>query len=188
MLPRGFTVEMEMENGVEESEMEWIAFSRHVVTNREMRELLFPGRDPGEPLKTGIAVGNIRDKGTMAEFRFNTEQEERNFLPFSGKLFDFCLSVMLGISCRPDLVEYQVVPARPAKVASRKTVAALWQPNFVGRNYAVKTKSAKTPGRLPTGRTVRLHWRRGHYANTPCGPERLLRRMVWREPVLVGGK
>lgn len=45
-------------------------------------------------------------------------------------------------------------------------------------------KQAGEPGQ-PTGASMPCHWRRGHWAMTPCGPKHSERKRVFRAPVLV---
>jgi hypothetical protein len=38
---------------------------------------------------------------------------------------------------------------------------------------------------LPTGKSVRAHWRRGHWRSQPCGPGLIKRMLIWIRPCLV---
>lgn len=47
--------------------------------------------------------------------------------------------------------------------------------------------TAETEEHVPTGKTVRPHWRRGHWRLQPWGPQRSRLRLTWVKPTLVRG-
>jgi hypothetical protein len=93
------------------------------------------------------------------------------------------IKLLVVLNTRPNLVERgQCVRPRRIK-RGRVKQRELWSPNLIGWRYRVA--SASPAG---THASPRLHWRRGHIRNQPFGMGRTLRRLVWIEPMLIGGK
>jgi hypothetical protein len=64
-----------------------------------------------------------------------------------------------------------------------------WKPHFIGASYVVRgtptAKAVAAESDESSSRTVRRHWRRGHFNHQPYGKGRQYRRVIWREPLLV---
>lgn len=107
--------------------------------------------------------------------------DDRHFVEIISALVFNLLFVMTE---RPELLSGGNL-SRPAKHKKGRTIEALWTPLTIGANYKVsKTGNA---GDSQTDRAgVRVHWRRGHWRNHAHGQGRLLRKLLWIEPMLVG--
>jgi hypothetical protein len=91
-------------------------------------------------------------------------------------------SLIMAMTARPDLVESgQCV--RPAKFKHGRVRPELWSPNVIGRTYRI----LRVPGSDATHASPRMHWRRGHYRHQRYGLGHQQVRVIWIEPVLVGG-
>jgi hypothetical protein len=93
------------------------------------------------------------------------------------------IKLLLLMNARPEQVSYgerrKIVRHTVGK--NETVTKEFWTPNIIGRDY-------RSPAACPaeSGRTVRLHWRRGHFTRQFHGPMRSLRKTIWIEPVLVG--
>lgn len=97
-------------------------------------------------------------------------------------LSSLMLKLLVVLNTRPNLVE----PATRLRAASShkgKTRTELWSPNTIGRHYQVLRDRTVSTG---THASPRLHWRRGHLRSQPHGHGRLLRKLIWLEPTLIG--
>jgi hypothetical protein len=50
--------------------------------------------------------------------------------------------------------------------------------------HFVRDPSSHEPS-IPTGKTVRMHWRRGHWRSQPCGSGMIRRMLIWIRPCIV---
>ncbi len=90
------------------------------------------------------------------------------------------VNLLLVMVERPQIVER----SRPTGKRTKKGTA-FWTPNFIGQTYRLpKAVETSTEPYFK----LRLHWRRGHWRSQPHGLQSSLRRLVWIEPVLVGGQ
>ncbi|MHC1767357.1 MAG: hypothetical protein AB9869_24280 [Verrucomicrobiia bacterium] len=92
------------------------------------------------------------------------------------------LKLLVVLNTRPNLVE-PATRLRAAGTRKGKARTALWSPNIIGRHYQVLRDRTAPTG---THASPRLHWRRGHLRNQSHGEGRLLRKLIWLEPTLVG--
>jgi hypothetical protein len=97
------------------------------------------------------------------------------------------INAWLTMSYQPELVSQGDTPpsssAATGRTPSGKKVPMA--PTWIGWNYKRIVRSRSLKRDLPTGRSMRMHWRVGCWRCTPCGPKRQQRRMVWIKPVLV---
>lgn len=89
-------------------------------------------------------------------------------------------NTIYAMSSRPEYVE-----GGKRAGTHKETRSEIWTPNIIGRKYAVKSRSGE--GTSPSG-SVRLHWRRGHFRQQAHGAGRLQHRVIWIEPMMIGGK
>jgi hypothetical protein len=94
----------------------------------------------------------------------------------------FSVSLLMAMTARPDLVE-QGQCLRPAKFKHGRVKPELWSPNIIGRTYRI----LRVPSADGTHASPRMHWRRGHYRHQRYGLGLQQVRVIWIEPVLVGG-
>lgn len=88
-------------------------------------------------------------------------------------------NTIYAMSARPEYVE------GGERVGTHKTTRSeIWTPNVIGRKYAIKSHSFANQ----SGGSVRLHWRRGHFRQQPFGIGRTQHKVIWIEPMMVGGK
>lgn len=98
----------------------------------------------------------------------------------------------LAMNARPQLVERGHITRTVGKGALRRE---FWTPNIIGAKYKIKRevphigqdgKFEFSPEREHgTHASPRMHWRRGHFRNQPCGHERREHKTIWLEPTLV---
>lgn len=113
-------------------------------------------------------------------------------VPLSGaeKEFNMFLTVLLlkliiVMGAKPELLTTGslVKRVKPKRLGGQPT--EFWSPNILGRGYQPPTEGGAGSD-TGHGAKKRLHWRRGHFTHQPYGEGRLLRKLLWREPVLVG--
>lgn len=111
-------------------------------------------------------------RGIEAEFPFESTDEPDN------QSLRWVFNTIYAMSARPEYVE------GGERVGTRKgTQSEIWTPNVIGRKYAVKAHSFSN---THSG-GVRLHWRRGHFRQQAVGVGRTQRKVIWIEPMMVGG-
>jgi hypothetical protein len=93
----------------------------------------------------------------------------------SNLIFTVAIKILLLMQARPDLVEREPRLLRPLKVKHGRTRDALWDPNFLGRNYRYK----RHPENAGTGTSPRTHFRRGHYRWQRHGKGLTERELLW---------
>jgi len=103
---------------------------------------------------------------------------------FANRVFMFVVKMLLVMTARQSYVETGV-EQRPAKMKHGRLRDALWSPNYIGRAYKAKSEDGGAGG---THASPRLHWRRGHIRNQPHGTGRLLTKVIWLEPTIIGAK
>lgn len=96
-------------------------------------------------------------------------------------LMSLALRIVLVMSARPELVEPGVQTGAQKK---RGGALTYWTPTVVGRTYRTRIDAGLPP--VGSHASPRLHWRRGHYAAQPYGPQWSKRKIIWREPTIVG--
>jgi len=101
---------------------------------------------------------------------------------FMGLTVSIGLRLLLLLNARPELLT-SARELRKGNTSPKKAVAALWSPNIIGEHFQAASDGSERSGRSP-----RLHWRRGHYRNQPHGPGFTRRKVVWIEPVLVAAE
>lgn len=89
-------------------------------------------------------------------------------------------NTIFAMSARPEYVEGG--ERLGAKKGTSK--AELWSPNVIGRKYAVKSHTFAKEA----SSSRRLHWRRGHFRQQAYGVGRGLHRVIWIEPMMIGGR
>lgn len=97
-------------------------------------------------------------------------------------LSSLMLKLLVVLNTRPNLVE-PATRLRAVGIRKGKSRTELWSPNVIGRQYQMLRDRTALTG---THSSPRLHWRRGHLRNQPHGQGRLLRKLIWLEPILVG--
>jgi len=101
---------------------------------------------------------------------------------FMGLTVSIGLRLLLLLNARPELL----TPARELRKSNpsaKKPKSALWSPNIIGEHFKAASDEPSRSGRSP-----RLHWRRGHYRNQPHGLGLAHRKLLWIEPVLVAAE
>jgi hypothetical protein len=99
--------------------------------------------------------------------------------PFIEQMGVIAFGLLMALNARPNLsgtarLDHVVTDK---KEKSRKE---FWYPNIIGEHYQPKRESQGGTHASP-----RMHWRRGHFANQPCGLRQAERKVIWREPALV---
>lgn len=93
------------------------------------------------------------------------------------------LKLLVILNTRPSLVEFGT-RARPARCKhGRIKQRELWSPNVIGWKY----RHIPQAGSDGSHASPRMHFRRGHIRNQPHGPNRTERRLIWIQPMLIGG-
>jgi hypothetical protein len=119
----------------------------------------------------------VRDR--MRHQDFPLESKDHDFLETIGKLL---FGSLMALNARPQLQgRSDLIRSVPAK--KDRDPLEFWSPNVIGQNYQVKRPAGPPLG--GTHSSPRLHWRRGHHRNQPCGPQWSERRWIWIEPVLI---
>lgn len=95
------------------------------------------------------------------------------------KIIRTVLNLVAVMNARPQLIESRE-PIRTVTLRGEKR--KLYQPAFFGRAYRLLKERG-----TGTHATPRLHCRRGHFRNQPCGNARSERKTIWIEPTWVGG-
>jgi hypothetical protein len=90
------------------------------------------------------------------------------------------LNSLLVMLARPELVEHDGHRVRTMK-KGKDPAREEWTPNWLGRTYRIQRADGDGTHASP-----RLHWRRGHFRQQPCGAGGKERKTIWLEPVLVG--
>lgn len=88
-------------------------------------------------------------------------------------------NTIYAMSSRPEYIEGGERVGR-----YKQTQSEVWTPNIIGRKYAVKSTSFPNEKKG----SVRLHWRRGHFRQQAYGIGRTQHRVIWIEPMMVGGQ
>lgn len=96
------------------------------------------------------------------------------------------VSLALLVSARPDLA--QLLPGKTRTPSKGSTAIPIVRPCVLGLNYAVQGGGISSGAPTGTHASPRLHWRRGHYRSQPFGQNRSQTKIIWIEPILVGGK
>lgn len=84
-----------------------------------------------------------------------------------------------AMAARPVLIERT---SERMKKATKSDPREEWTPNWIGRTYRIQRADGGGTHASP-----RLHWRRGHYRQQPCGTGRKENKIIWIEPHMVGG-
>lgn len=128
----------------------------------------------------------VRDVATSPEERFFYEPQNKQdqYMPendfnFLDAVTMLTFSVLLAINARPSLIKRGHRGSR-----HKKSGLPIWTPNIVGRDYRLQSEAASNT----LGGSVRLHWRRGHYRQQRFGTGLSEQKIIWLEPVLVGGE
>ena len=98
------------------------------------------------------------------------------------RLSALMFKLLVVLNTRSNLVE-SARRVRRARTHKGKLRSELWSPNIIGAKYQVLRETTTPAG---THASPRLHWRRGHLRNQALGSGRLLRKLIWIEPTLVG--
>jgi hypothetical protein len=115
--------------------------------------------DFGQFKSSASANPNVAEYGTAFGW------DEDDVSGFTNRLMELALKIVLAMSARPEYVEKGVGLARPEKVRHGQVwQEALWNPNFIGRNYRRQVERQEHQGG-----TVRPHIRRGHWRNQVYG-------------------
>jgi len=112
-------------------------------------------------------------------YRFGGRPTPISDAQFLAHLTQITFAMLLAITARPALVKRGERGGR-----HKKSGLPIWTPNIVGRDYRYKSEGEITG----TGGTKRLHWRRGHFRNQAIGTGRTDHKIIWIEPMLIGGE
>lgn len=127
----------------------------------------------------------VRDSKVLIDGEGHVEAEEQ----FMDAVNRLVCGLFLWLTIEPDSLEVASPPSGGqgfGKVAEKKkrSTVGVWQPNWIGRGYEVKSESTVNGG---THASPRSHWRRGHWRRQPIGEGRTERKLVWIEPMLING-
>lgn len=121
--------------------------------------------------------------------------EDDDFLKIDGdekkmmnQLTSLTFSIILYMLARPEEIARGSLIKRARHRKAQGHSREFWTPNIIGFRYQRKRISEEMSGEKLTGRTVRPHWRRGHFRMQSYGPRRSERRVIWIEPTFVGGR
>lgn len=87
--------------------------------------------------------------------------------------------LIMAMVARPGLVEKGKFTGKKLKSGTE-----IWTPNVIGRTFTIRREAADGEG----GWSLRMHWRRGHFKEHAHGPQLTLRKTIWIEPYMAGGK
>ncbi|MDE2102965.1 MAG: hypothetical protein KGL39_37320 [Patescibacteria group bacterium] len=117
------------------------------------------------------------------------EEKDAEFLEGLGVI---AFGTLLAMNARPELVERGKMLKR---VQKGDKVREFWSPNIIGSKYKPKREVpsvkagqfvyAATGQPKGTHASPRMHWRRGHFRQQPCGPQHKERKSLWIEPCLI---
>lgn len=123
----------------------------------------------------------VFDRYAYVDFTGASAEQQMEDSERLNKVTALVYKLLLVLGTQPALLEHGVC-TRPASVKKGRVRDALWSPNFIGARYQPPEHSLGGTHASP-----RMHWRRGHIRRQPHGPQMLLRKLMWIEPVLVGG-
>jgi hypothetical protein len=117
----------------------------------------------------------------------------RNECPFDAvqdkqiadRLKQIAIQVLLAFNTAPELLKRETVLKAARKDNHGKiTRRALWEPNFIGRDYVLPREK----GTGESHASPHAHFRRGHFRNQRYGPRSgpEQHRLTWIQPVFVG--
>ncbi|MGH9846383.1 MAG: hypothetical protein ACREEM_47395, partial [Blastocatellia bacterium] len=106
----------------------------------------------------------------------NLVADERDVINHLARI---AINALLTFDARPELREPGARVKTKTKHRGRRET---WSPNWVGRSYSISRQTA-----TGTHASPRMHWRRGHWRMQPHGPNRSEHKLIWIEPVLIGG-
>ena len=103
----------------------------------------------------------------------------------SDRVMRIAMLLLLAIVSRPNSVQMGRVvrPVKDNQANPAKNQDELWSANVIGRDF--KMKKAEGVGSEPTGRTLRVHIRRGHFRHQRHGIRNSLIKVLWIEPYWV---
>ena len=116
-------------------------------------------------------------------------EAEKQFMDAVNRLV---CGLFLWLTIEPDSLETSPPPScgqgfgKTTKKNKRST-PGVWQPNWIGRGYQLKSEVASSDAASGTHASPRSHWRRGHWRRQPIGEGRTERKLVWIEPMLING-
>lgn len=117
-------------------------------------------------------------------------EKDQGFLEQVGVIV---FGTILAMNARPELVERSKFIRRVGKGEKQRE---FWTPNVIGARYRLKREVPRiVDGHFVYGAhqqgshaSPRMHWRRGHYRQQPCGVGRRQRKTIWLEPMLIGAE
>lgn len=103
---------------------------------------------------------------------------------FASALMGLAVRLWLVMLSRPQLV------SAGRKTGQQKKASAIefWSPTIIGSSFRATIEPQEAPDTEPAGGTKRLHWRRGHMRQQHHGEGWRDTKLIWIEPMLVGGK
>lgn len=100
-----------------------------------------------------------------------------------GRMTNLGINILLAMTAEPEIVSREQM-LRPARwVNGEIRDRALWEPNFVGRNFRIQYDRHSPQG---SHRSPHAHWRIGHWRNQRHGPQNTLVKRIWIKPIFVG--
>jgi hypothetical protein len=118
--------------------------------------------------------------GSHNETVSNLIEAERDVITTLSRL---ALGLVMAFEARPTL--YAPGHRCGKTMARREGWSEIWRPQILGKDYKLPTRPSAGAG---THTSPRLHWRRGHFRNQAHGPQYTERRIIWIEPMLIGGE
>lgn len=147
---------------------------------------------PDNPLASLIGSGT-RERATVQEAMMDRT------LPVVRKALDLVINTICYLTAYPDDVDTRYAEEAPKKLVKQANTGApraasraqskleklgFVPVHFAGQN-AKRRPVVRDDNTASDDRTVRQHWRRGHWRRTPYGPGREHRRLKWIMPTLV---
>lgn len=110
---------------------------------------------------------------------------DKDYLDLGGQILGIAMNTVLAMIAEPELISIGELPpgVRPATGFGSGPTDGPSAPVWIGRNYR-RPATPSTPGD-GSGAPLKPHWRRGHWHQVCCGPERRERRVRWFKPVYV---
>lgn len=126
-------------------------------------------------------VTSIEDQLHSFSPLYQTPMDAQEEHEFNSNWNKFAVKIILALNARPQLIEPGAI-IRPEKVRKKGTVSELWSPNIIGRIYRRQVDKSAS---VPTGGSVRMHWRRGHFRHQRHGHGLQEVKIIWIDPVMV---
>lgn len=152
--------------------------------------IFLPNGNPDDPIRSVLELARARSQDLAR--KSNLKESPNEYTQYAFSCLKLLVKVLLYLSL-PD-ARKSLHPERSAfakQIAAKKNPAkrarAEQQLNRLADYILVTAPPAAAGGSLGEGVAgVRRHWRRGHYRWQPHGPQNLLRKVIFIQPMLIG--